>query len=388
MENSINKNVVIKSGTLNLTINYLNPAYSSIDDLVTFASRENKKRGFLFVSKVLGKHIPVKPSAMRKSYDLLASEIGADASNTVVVGMSETAVGLGGGLADSLSKMHDSGKVIFQHTTRHELMGQEIWFDINESHSHATDHLIYKPVPILKMEMEKAERLVLVDDEISTGRTLFQLACGYLQKLRNIKVLHLVSLISWMDDEMDAQFERRLKKYCEQNDLSFPKLVFSSLAKGSFVFHKSETFCSDLPEKTDVYMENARSRSSYGRKGMLMPMLVEDDKLISWAKERNSKLPVSVIGTGEHLFNPFMVAEVLEKHGIDAFFQSTTRSPIIVDGDIESKTVIEFQRDNGKVVNHFIYNLDMSGNSHNMFFFESEQFASRHKHLIGMHGAS
>lgn len=35
-----------------------------LDNLVALAARQNPKRGFLFVSKVLGRHIPVKPSQM------------------------------------------------------------------------------------------------------------------------------------------------------------------------------------------------------------------------------------------------------------------------------------------------------------------------------------
>ena len=42
----------------------------ALDQLCGFAARRNPKRGFLFVSKVLGKHIPVRPSLMRQVHAL------------------------------------------------------------------------------------------------------------------------------------------------------------------------------------------------------------------------------------------------------------------------------------------------------------------------------
>src|SRR5919197_299309 len=47
----------------------------TLDTLAGFAARNNPKRGFLFVSKVLGKHIPARPSAMRHVQDYLASRL-------------------------------------------------------------------------------------------------------------------------------------------------------------------------------------------------------------------------------------------------------------------------------------------------------------------------
>lgn len=47
----------------------------TLDDLLGFAERINPKRAFLFVSKVLGRHIPVAPSTMRRAFSDLASLI-------------------------------------------------------------------------------------------------------------------------------------------------------------------------------------------------------------------------------------------------------------------------------------------------------------------------
>jgi hypothetical protein len=56
----------------------------SLDDLFDIAERRNPKRAFLFVSKVLGRHIPVPPSVMRQAYRQLASQFpNADRARTV-----------------------------------------------------------------------------------------------------------------------------------------------------------------------------------------------------------------------------------------------------------------------------------------------------------------
>lgn len=64
-------------------------------DLFDIAERRNPKRAFLFVSKVLGRHIPVSPRVMRQVYKQLASQLlGKLSGPAVFIGMAETAVGL------------------------------------------------------------------------------------------------------------------------------------------------------------------------------------------------------------------------------------------------------------------------------------------------------
>ena len=69
--------------------------------LFDFAERQNPRRVFLFVSKVLGRHIPVAPSVMRDVQQRLADGITLPPDmQTLFVGMAETAVGLGAGVAE------------------------------------------------------------------------------------------------------------------------------------------------------------------------------------------------------------------------------------------------------------------------------------------------
>ncbi|RML91106.1 hypothetical protein ALQ88_04379, partial [Pseudomonas savastanoi] len=55
------------------------------DSLFGFAERRNPKRAFLFVSRVLGRHIPARPGVMLKSFQDLAHKIPADLPGPVLV---------------------------------------------------------------------------------------------------------------------------------------------------------------------------------------------------------------------------------------------------------------------------------------------------------------
>ncbi|GGT13772.1 phosphoribosyltransferase [Streptomyces atratus] len=158
-------------------------------DLLGLALRRNPKRAHLLVSNVLGKHVPQKPSVVygvgfelgRRVRELLGD---AEARRAVVLGYAETATGLGHAVADGL------GVAPYLHSTRRPVEGVERAGGFEESHSHATSHLLLPEDPnLLAGECGPADAdtdayadapLVLVDDEFSTGNTV----------LNTIRALH------------------------------------------------------------------------------------------------------------------------------------------------------------------------------------------------------
>jgi len=325
-------NKKIQAGILDLSFSM---GQARLDELMAFASRENHKRGFLFVSKVLGKHIPVQPQKMREIYNELAllCELNQDA---YIIGMSETATGLGAGVADSLARQNPRLNIYYQHTTRHQL-DYPLWFSLNESHSHAVDHLLYEPDSQLKTEICATKQLILVDDEISTGKTLLQLALGIIKKIPAIKSLTIVTLVSWLKESDLAAFDK----------LGIP-VKFIELIKGEFNFKANPDFNVQLPENIDKALCTQKSRTDLGRLALKMPYQLKTSEF----KAENKACVV--VGTGEHLYLPFLVAETLSAT-TDVLFQSTTRSPILEGDAIQHK--ISF--DNGAGKQHFIYNLPL-----------------------------
>ncbi|MEW2508746.1 phosphoribosyltransferase [Streptomyces sp. NPDC046870] len=135
--------------------------------LLGLALRRNPKRAHLLVSNVLGKHVPQSPAVVyaygcrlgRRVAALLGEEAGA----AVVLGYAETATGLGHAVADGL------GAVPYLHSTRRPVPGVAPAGGFEESHSHATSHLLLPEDPAL---LAGEGPLVLVDDEFSTGNTV------------------------------------------------------------------------------------------------------------------------------------------------------------------------------------------------------------------------
>ncbi|MFJ4538042.1 phosphoribosyltransferase [Streptomyces tibetensis] len=136
--------------------------------LLGLALRRNPKRAHLLVSNVLGKHVPQSPSVVygygwelgRRVRELLGDD---EARRAVVLGYAETATGLGHCVADGL------GLAPYLHSTRRPIAGLDPAGGFEESHSHATSHLLLPEDPAL---LAGDGPLVLVDDEFSTGNTV------------------------------------------------------------------------------------------------------------------------------------------------------------------------------------------------------------------------
>lgn len=185
------------------------PVGLQIAELVGLALRRNPRRAHLLVSTVLGKHIPVDPDLVVATGRLLGELVsrtlgGVDRPRTpgwvdsnqdwadlaqqainggdslpllagldevlsgravtpvVVLGFAETATSLGHLVADQLRAE------VYLHSTRRPVPGVEVAGTFEEGHSHATSHLLL-PVPGTLLDSDGP--LILVDDELSTGRT-------------------------------------------------------------------------------------------------------------------------------------------------------------------------------------------------------------------------
>lgn len=140
----------------------------ALTGLLGLALRRNPKRAHLLVSNVLGKHVPQSPAVVyghgvalgRRVRDLLGAE---ETARAVVLGYAETATGLGHSVADGL------GPAPYLHSTRRPVAHVPRAGGFEESHSHATSHLLLPEDPAL---LAGDGPLVLVDDEFSTGNTV------------------------------------------------------------------------------------------------------------------------------------------------------------------------------------------------------------------------
>jgi hypoxanthine-guanine phosphoribosyltransferase len=334
--------IQLNNGHLDLVVE---PSVYLMERLLDFASRENPNRAYLFLSKVLGKYIPCQPSEMRKTYQALANMISVN-GNTLVLGVAETATGLGAGVADELS-INYNNSTFYTQTTRYDF-DKNLAFSITEKHSHAPLHLIYDIAD--NIDLTSIENLILVDDEISTGKTLAQITQGMCNYLPNLKTVHWASLVNWMSVETRDRFRA---------DYSSINLHFHSLLRGEFTFKQGPGTILTFPNLTAMGLSTAVCRHDTGRRGVKLETL----KNIVFVDEKNVPFTGSglsfddqyvIIGTGEFTFSPFLFAEKLESIGYDVLFESTGRSPILQGSGISSK--LKFY-DPAHTAYYYLYNL-------------------------------
>ena len=307
--------------------------------LFSFAERRNPKRAFLFVSRVLGRHIPARPSLMADSFNALAAHIPSDLPGPVlVIGMAETAVGLGGGVHRALSQTRNDS--VYLVSTRHPT-GSELFARFEEEHSHASSHLLHLPQdPKTRELMLTARSLVLVDDEASTGNTFINLSKALAEAgLSNIERLVTATLTDWSQDAVRIALGQHVTSV--------------SLLDGRYTFDEDPT--ADLPEMPEVGSVAQGdwpldANRDWGRMGVREHLDTLAPDLEVTPGER-----ILVVGTSEFVWRPFLLAERLEKAGADVHFSSTSRSPIALGHAIDH--ALSFSDNYGLGIPNFLYNV-------------------------------
>lgn len=312
----------------------------TLNALFGIAERRNPKRAFLFVSKVLGRHIPAEPEIMRGVYRHLAEQFPQDLPQPLlVIGMAETAVGLGAGVYSEIRRQYPAS--LYLSSTRHPADG-ELLCEFKENHSHATDHLLYFPGdPQLKTRLQQAKTLVLADDEATTGNTFTNLLTALCDsgQLPDLKQVITVTLTDWRDNPATAEHGLPLQHV--------------SLISGSW--HWEADPDAPLPEMPDVNVTSAgtapiRRPQTRVRLGLHEPQTDFGRRVTAAPGER-----LLVLGSGEFVWEPFLLAERLADAGADVKFSALTRSPIAPGGAIES--VISFTDNYGLGIPNYLYNV-------------------------------
>lgn len=327
----------LTSGTISVT---RHKGVAALESLFDIAERRNPKRAFLFVSKVLGRHIPVSPTIMRSVFRQLSELFPQDLPGPVLfIGMAETAVGLGAGVFDELRER--VGDPVYLTSTRHPVDG-ELLCEFKEAHSHATDHLLYLPAdPEMRRRVEQAQTVVLIDDEATTGNTFINLLAalrndGGLTSLRQVVT---VTLTDWSHDALEA---------------GCPLPVHSlSLVSGQWSWEPVPDAPVPVMPQVNVTATGTYAPSgkqTWGRLGMMKPAAdLAPDVTVKPGEK------ILVLGTGEFVWEPFLLAERLEAMGAEVKYSSTTRSPIATGFAIQS--VLSFTDNYGLGIPNFVYNV-------------------------------
>jgi hypothetical protein len=340
------RRIVLPGGTLEVATE---PGSEPLDALCDFAVRNNARRGFLIVSRVLGRHLPVAPGVMQAAFTRLAATVPADLPGPVLfIGMAETAVALGQAVHAAYRARSGRTDTLFLHTTR-QLIDAQVIARFEEPHSHASAHLVYAPEDAaLQVRLADARSLVMVDDEATTGTTLANLAKALAPLLPRLARLHGAVLADWSGGrDLAAGF-------------SHPAAM-TSLLRGTLYFSaapdlQGPTPGSQAPAPTIVFDRAALgqmvSHRNFGRLGVDDAVLNDLQRFMPVTQRRERFL---VLGTGEFVYPPFRLAAALEAQGHEVLVQATTRSPIHLGGAIGS--VLRFADNYGTDVPNFLYNV-------------------------------
>lgn len=325
--------VRLTSGDLDLR---LEQARLPLNALLDFAVRENPRRGFLFVSRLLGKHIPVSPRVARQTWKLLAASL-PPLTRPHFIGLAETATALGEGVARAWRLLHPDREVTFQHTTRY-LTEAGVLLRFDEPHSHAPAHLVYDPGP----RGRDARELVLVDDELSTGTTLENLARAWLALHPRVERVVMVSLTDWCPRREEVRAA-----------LPVPT-AFVSLTRGTYTFTPSPDW---QPPPLPAVTGNGENKTGLlALRGPRLGQVVDiETRAVVNALNLTGGERLLVLGTGEYQFPAAQLALGLEGEGFAVRWSATTRSPILTGLAITRK--ITFTDNVGDDIPNFLYNV-------------------------------
>jgi hypothetical protein len=392
------RSITLPRGTLDLTYQTNSATakdgieqsnHYQLEDLLGFAQRINPKRAFLFVSKVLGRHIPVAPSTMRHAFTDLANLVPDDLPEPIlVIGMAETAVGLSAGVHQALQTRYPNALLLnstrhAQHDDSHDKSSHSLLTTFSEDHSHASQHLIYQSADnVTQAQLLASKTLIMVDDEASTGNTCVNVVTALRNAgLDQLEQVHLTTLVDWsLNQERHQDTADPDVAVSDQIAKRLPNIKFQRhhLLSGAWIWTDApnpEPITMPSVDTTEAGSHMLGDTGNWGRFPTLDSTDGFDNYLLKFQtafkvfnkqaqseKEQFDKkqLPqrILVLGSNEFVWLPFLLAEWLETQTQNSTvnFSALTRSPIALGGAIT--TMLSFSDNYGLGMTNFAYNVE------------------------------
>ncbi len=350
-------------------------------DLVRVAKRENnKKRDYLLVNPLQGKHIPAEPGKVLALFRALADTVKAfcEGKHVLVIGFAETATAIGAQTAVSLG-------AFYLQTTREEVEGAQ-YLNFSEEHSHAVQQRLVKNH--LDRVMARTELVIFAEDEVTTGNTILNLIDVMKKEYPGEREYAAASILNGMDKDALAVYERRnirLFYLVKTDHAAYSQMLRQYTQKGEYISfmqqenggryssreaerNKTErnTVCQSagsqgLERKEMEETGRCRTARDSGEKkaehgkGNQRAYTVQEFSAGGWVDARQLVSAadyekacrylvkqtkeflhgglsgsILVLGTEEFMYPALLMAEHLEKAGAQVWFHATTRSPIAV----------------------------------------------------------
>jgi adenine/guanine phosphoribosyltransferase-like PRPP-binding protein len=289
-----------------------------MNDKIGIAKRQNNpKRTFLIVNKRQAKHIPVDPQTALFYFKELGQLVASTCSfqeRVLVIGFCETATAIGAAVAKEIPN------ATYCHTTR-ENMGDKPLVRFLEEHSHAVNQNLY-----LQGELKNFDRIVFVDDEITTGKTILNFIKALKQddeisflKFTVAGLIFAKNAKQWLSDDVD--------QFCYLDQLEHQPAELNIVEKEAAIFPHAATM---PPEIQISGLQNPRIE---------LTSACYETACLQFAAEVIKKIAVTgvnilVLGTEEFMYPALILAQQIQQDPTAASDRSvvchaTSRSPIV-----------------------------------------------------------
>lgn len=300
-------------------------------DLVRIAKRENnKKRNYLVVNRLQGKHIPVKPGEALAMFRALADKLRGlyEKETLLVIGFAETATAIGAAVAAELG-------ADYMQTTR-ELVPDAEYLYFSEEHSHATEQKLVKND--IDRAVKTIDRILFVEDEVTTGKTICNII-DILKKQYPEKIkFSVASILNGMDKAAADVYKNcgiELIWLVKTNHAAYTEVAKTYSDDGTYVVCKDGIPTAQYKFCASDRIRHIKARSRMDTRRIVHPAayqkfcasLYQD---IAGQVDFEGVQKILVLGTEEFMYPALYVADRIEEQGKDVRFHATTRSPIAV----------------------------------------------------------
>lgn len=289
--------------------------------LMTLGKRYgNPKRSYLLIDPLQAKHLAVSPSAaLDMMYTLGVHLYTAYPEVRCIVGFAETATAIAGAVASLFPE-----DVLYVQTTREKLPESHTVLEFAEEHSHAVEQLL----DISEMQLPEGAQVLLIDDEISTGKTVANMVSVMRQEIPSLResAFAVGSVLNRMPTE-------------RRNAFAEEKLLFSALLEMGETDYETAVrswrvsaplrVVPDAADHTELFCS---VRLKNPRTGLTVGALYEN--LNAFSAACAALLPevkgrVLVLGTEECMLPAILLGKRIEQEtGAEVRCHATTRSPI------------------------------------------------------------
>ncbi|MBR2773764.1 MAG: phosphoribosyltransferase domain-containing protein [Selenomonadaceae bacterium] len=287
--------------------------YTSENVLRVAKRFNNKKRNYLLVNPLQGKHLPIKPSLALEMMNELGKMVAKNYSEArLVIGFAETATAIGAIVAKNISD-----DCFYIQTTRENFQGEFVEF--LEEHSHAPEQKLY--AENLSKLINQTSEIIFVDDELSTGKTLLNVVRQLKNKFPalNNKKICAASIINRLSEE-------NIAKLASENISCVYLVKLNQNFDVENIFVEPAQIIEPINKIIPSYKINIASDPIRGVKigNYFSQCEICGDFLL------NLKLSgeILILGTEEFMLPAIIAGRKLEINNFNVLTHSTTRSPI------------------------------------------------------------